>query len=526
MANIDDFVNNYTKQVIGNNSNIDVFVSNYTKTIAAASNSGVDDFVARYTGQTITEKKPSGIGIYISNSLKQIGQTITHPIQAVKNIAGAAVKSVKDTITNLISTKAPFEAKGQTLAEKMTTTLNAIGAWAAVPFIPITAIFAMAEQVPVLKQGADAIGVVFNVTGKIGAFVPETFIKALPISQEDKDMLAPAFGQIGALIGQVYLGGKVMGKIHSTIFPEAILKKGTTKTFIDNIKENHPELTDKLNEINIPEKPTARLLAEELKRVLSPEELTIASKTISNGLGKLKVAFKDTNSTLFENKNLKGKIQSMFKKEDVQKMVEDVRAEVETTKAETLKANPTIAPEAKIATPETTLVEKVSIDPLQVAKDVLKIKNENLFSEDPVFKKADLTQWAIGIERDLLQDRRGLMDYAAGHGTERAYPRTYVQTLLSNRLTPEEALRLSGSPSYAASISGAGLRGVDREPNLVDSLRDIQKTREARKGEIKVKENTKLMEEGQAEIKKPHIEELKAKVKVKIQDFINKNICK
>jgi hypothetical protein len=151
---------------------------------------------------------------YIQDSLNQLTQTIFHPVQAIKNTVGAAVNSIIGTVgTAYTATKEAFTGTNETTAKKTADLLHAFGADVSIVFAPINAAFAAAEQLPVLKQAADLISLPFTVTGKIGDFAAEKFVDVLPISQEDKDVLKPAFGEVGALAGQILLGGKVMDLI-------------------------------------------------------------------------------------------------------------------------------------------------------------------------------------------------------------------------------------------------------------------------------------------------------------------------
>lgn len=102
---------------------------------------------------------------------------------------------------------------------------NVLGA----AFSPVTTAFSVAEKIPVLKQAADIINLPFMVTGKVGEFAGDKFTDVLPISKESKDILRPAFKEVGSLVGQIWLGGKVMEKLGGG---EVINKEA-----IDNLKK-------------------------------------------------------------------------------------------------------------------------------------------------------------------------------------------------------------------------------------------------------------------------------------------------
>lgn len=184
---------------------------------------------ATNNAQTITEwtgiQNPT---TYWQDSLAQIKRS---PWQNIKNAASSAIDSLVGTIKNAVSTtKEAFTGENETAAKKTADVLYALGADAAVLFTPMTMIFSAAEQVPGFKQAADVVNGVFSVVGKIGAFPAEKFVEVLPIDQESKDVLKPAFGQIGSLAAQILLGGKVAKMISKgkKITPELINKEVET----------------------------------------------------------------------------------------------------------------------------------------------------------------------------------------------------------------------------------------------------------------------------------------------------------
>jgi len=215
---------------------------------------------------------------YVQDALSQIGDTIMHPIKAIKNTVGAAVDSIMGTFGNAYTaTKEVFTGENETVAKKTADLLYAIGADAAVAFAAINAAFSAASQLPVLKEAADLLQMPFAVTGKIGEFASEKFIDALPIDQESKDIIRPAFGQVGALAGQVLLGGKLMsiivrGGILDRVKVDEMVKDTQTKVGIakqEALKNQQtlPELT-----VTPETKSTLEPLAQEARKFSSAED--------------------------------------------------------------------------------------------------------------------------------------------------------------------------------------------------------------------------------------------------------------
>ena len=226
--------------------------SKYTQTTPVSVGNGFvpGSISSRYTGgQTPTIQPTSNIasdwlGIknpttYFQDAFKQFGDVITHPIQAIKNTVGAAVNAIVQPIKNVWTANKEIFAPNQTVIQRTADILHSIGADAAVVFSPISAAFAAAEQLPILKEAADILQMPFAITGKIGDFAAEKFISVLPISQESKDILAPAFGEVGALAGQILLGGKIMDMVIKGIKPDKIAIDEAvrdTKTKVDIAK--------------------------------------------------------------------------------------------------------------------------------------------------------------------------------------------------------------------------------------------------------------------------------------------------
>ena len=122
--------------------------------------------------------------------------------------------------------------KGQkiTLAQSIANALDYIGGVANVAFSPVSSAFSIANEIPTLKPAAWLLSQPFAITGKIGEFSGEKFIDVLPIDKKSKDIIRPAMGRMGSLLGQVVLGARVMGEIgkrvrvgkKATIEPEKI----------------------------------------------------------------------------------------------------------------------------------------------------------------------------------------------------------------------------------------------------------------------------------------------------------------
>lgn len=151
---------------------------------------------------------------YFSDAFNQVKNTILHPIQTIKNVVGAGIGALGSAVSNVYEANKNILLGGhKPMANRVADLFHAFGADAGLVFSPISAAFAAAEQLPVLKEAADVLQMPFAATGKIGDFAAEKFVDYLPIDQQSKDVLKPAFGELGTLAGQLLLGGKVMDMV-------------------------------------------------------------------------------------------------------------------------------------------------------------------------------------------------------------------------------------------------------------------------------------------------------------------------
>lgn len=183
-----------------------------------------DKYGATYSApqaQTTLSKVGDFIGLpnlstYIPGSFNQAKNAVLHPIQTIQNVGKAAYSAIDSAFAPFSElSKANYDTTMKqeamaTPAQKVAGIAGGVSTMANILFSPVNTAFAAAQQVPVLKQAADVLQVPFAATGKLGDFAAEKFIDYLPIDQASKDALKPAFGQLGALAGQVLLGGKVM----------------------------------------------------------------------------------------------------------------------------------------------------------------------------------------------------------------------------------------------------------------------------------------------------------------------------
>lgn len=224
---------------------------------------------------------------YWQDAWNQVKTTVAHPIKAVENALGAGVGAITGAFKNVMNQPGNLLSnytENKPISNKIADFANAISADVGAAFSPVGAVFAAAEQIPVLKQAADVVNGVFTATGNIVKFPVEGFIKALPIDQASKDLLAPAFGDLGALAGQIVLGGKVMEYVQAKVIPgkevvipkEDIVKlKEEAKTYTEQAKTNLQKTT---KPTQVTEQPT-----QITKKIEIPQEKVNADAEILRG---------------------------------------------------------------------------------------------------------------------------------------------------------------------------------------------------------------------------------------------------
>lgn len=170
---------------------------------------------------------------YVQDALKQASETIQHPIKAIGSAIGAAGGAIGQAFTGLGKNVGELiSPKQETVAERTANLLYSVGSVAQVIFSPISAAFSAAEKLPVLKEAADVISAPFAITGTVGNFAAEKFVDVLPIDNASKDILKPAFGEVGALAGQILLGGRVM----NMMVKGAKLSKAKVDKLVEEVK--------------------------------------------------------------------------------------------------------------------------------------------------------------------------------------------------------------------------------------------------------------------------------------------------
>lgn len=159
--------------------------------------------IAQASSQKVTPltELPGGFGQTLK-ALRDDPLTLKgNPKKAIGDAWGVLKESVLaegENISNLF--KAP------TKSGKVGAGLKTVSGAANVLFSPISALFAGAEQIPVLGSVARVINLPFAAVGDAGVGLANEIVAELPISDEAKMNIAPGLGEIFAIAGQIALG--------------------------------------------------------------------------------------------------------------------------------------------------------------------------------------------------------------------------------------------------------------------------------------------------------------------------------
>jgi hypothetical protein len=216
-------------------------------------------------------------GIYVPT--KEEAQK--NPLQNIKEAGSALTDTVKNSADNLMQVmeneKAVWDNPKSTGAEKLSSSVNVINSALGGLFSVPISIFEAAKKIPALQPAVNLVNIPFAIAGNTVGFVSDRFIDAMPVSQETKDELKPAFHELSSTAGMVILGGKIMdtvmkgGKLDKKTIDEAVVKAKEIELKIPVKVENTPKT-------KIPVKVADNLqpLAQEARKYSSAEEFVKA----------------------------------------------------------------------------------------------------------------------------------------------------------------------------------------------------------------------------------------------------------
>ncbi len=427
---------------------------------------------------------------------------------------GTALDASTATFTNLFQAgpklgEAIKQGPGQTIAANIDAAISIAG----VAFLPFSAASAAASQIPILKQANDVLNTIFEAIGVPGKFFGETFAKAIPeslLGKEGKDALIKAFGDLGSLGTQVYVGGKIMESFGKG--------EKVDKAKIDEIKTEAENLPPEVKKLTIKDLTPKEIQINPRTPYIPENQLpTIQARTTKSELPTIQVGEPTLSERLAQGKTERqgGLTYEPIKPEPV------ITSPYQPRKGSFLDLT-------KMETKPPTLAEQVSGEgkPAKAALDINQKLVEKGFDELPKeamasYDPATKAEVMRKVTDKLNSDPKGSEKIATGerpsdlpaNETQVLYNAIKNKAILENNY--DLMRKLADSPiatarSIAAQTLGAA--GFNNDPfGPVERIREVQKAREnatakkVGKGktfeEVQTQELKKASEAGKTEAK-------------------------
>lgn len=201
---------------------------------------------------------------YVSGSVDQAVNfetgLLTHPLKTISNVNNLIPQAVYDSAATSFS--GGSEAVQKILTDYQNGTGSTAGdvanfarltsAVAGVLFSPISGAFSAAQEIPVLKQVADAINIPFTVSGIAGAYATGKIVDHLPISESSKAVLKQPLEELGSLMAQIVIGGKVMSKVADVYSAGRDVTPAEARRIVAEVKKENAPVFHPDNQIRNP----------------------------------------------------------------------------------------------------------------------------------------------------------------------------------------------------------------------------------------------------------------------------------
>lgn len=199
---------------------------------------------------------------------------------------GTIVNAAKQDATNIKNYWDIASNKQSSLTQKAGAGLKLVAGQAGLLFSPISALFGLAEQLPIVGTAVKMLGTGFAVSGDVFKNGFDNIVEMMPIPEQDKANLKEGGEEVASLAGQIIAGGKLF----EALLPNqkiALKKKfgedGANK-IIELAKkkaESTPEEVKVQMRQNTPEaNPFLKAVkTEAYTRLISQKELDIYNKT-------------------------------------------------------------------------------------------------------------------------------------------------------------------------------------------------------------------------------------------------------
>jgi hypothetical protein len=194
---------------------------------------------------------------YVVDSAKQAfdfeKNIVTHPIKTYRDVVGgfsdaiinAAQRGGTEGVDSVEQMLADHQNGTGSTAGDVANLARLTSGIAQVLFSPITGTFEGAKKIPLLKQGADAIGVPFTLadmgaaygTGKVFDVIPDSYL-----SPEAKQTLKAPITELTTLAAEIFIGGKVMGKVADHIAQGRAVTQPEAQKIVDEVRTEYKDV--------------------------------------------------------------------------------------------------------------------------------------------------------------------------------------------------------------------------------------------------------------------------------------------
>lgn len=221
----------------------------------------------------------------LQSSAEDIGKNILGDIKSIpKDFISPFIDSIKGLGDAAVNAVTKLTSKGRTVSEQVSSVGDVISASANVIFSPISSLFSVAKDIPLVAPVSKMVALPFTIAGTAGEIAGRETIDALPISEKDKSNLRSTVGSLGSLAGMLALGYGIEKAAALIAMKDTAVKVADMKTGDEKVTPSKTESILKENLENAkPQLPKTAIdqFAEGIKKPETLKELQQATKGVS-----------------------------------------------------------------------------------------------------------------------------------------------------------------------------------------------------------------------------------------------------
>jgi hypothetical protein len=210
------------------------------------------------------KEDPFGLKAHTSNITNDIGNTVID-----------SIKKAGDSISNVFSRYSSTPG----VAGRIGAGAQAVADIGGAVFSPITALFAGANDVPVLNSVTKILTSPFTLAGDVGKNTGGVIVDHLPISKESKDKIKGGVSDLLSLAAQLTIGGKMADVVTPDVIKivDKIKAKYSPEDANTIVNKAHEIATEKIkNEVR---KEPSKVIDEAIQKHAPKEAVVEAPKT-------------------------------------------------------------------------------------------------------------------------------------------------------------------------------------------------------------------------------------------------------